>query len=270
MARLAERPSRAGGSTGSGDKKSLGCEYHPIDMPGKDGFKSQINRRVELLFYDPEEEPLEKPSGSLCHAGGAGGASTCLIYNPLLYEYQHLVPKRLHLTAVDDHFAPGAETLDIAYQIEGLGGSEVTLEISSPHYDSNPIFKRKLSAGETSDGAHTIGWDGRANAAAGTLKGALIHPLFSPYEVKLFDSGAHSDSAKFKVLYQDVKLRRGPWTADEKAAAPRWPSLNEFGYLAGRSADTDDYRQGGRAHKANHKDDARAGRAQVQPTSPTR
>lgn len=245
-----------------GDKKSLGCgEYHPIDMPGKDGFKSQINRRVELLFYDPEEEPLEKPSGSLCHAGGVGGASTCLIYNPLLYEYEHLVPKRLHLTTVDDHFAPGAETLDIAYQIEGLGGSEVTLEISSPHYDSNPIFKRKLSAGETADGAHTIGWDGRANAAAGTLKGALIHPLFSPYEVRLFDSGAHSDSAKFKVMYQDVKLRRGPWTADEKeppeSDEKAWVAfkLNEFGYFGGPvGKDTDDYLDKAVVrYKANHK-----------------
>ena len=244
------------------DKRSIGCgEYHPIDMPGKDNFKSQKNRRVELLFYDADEEPLEKPPGELCHAGGKGGAATCLIYNPLLYDFVHLVPKRLHLTSVDDHFAPGAETLDIAYQVEGLAGAAVTLEITSPLYDSNPIFTRQLSAGETGDGGHTIAWDGRANCPAGSLKGALIHPLFGPYTVRLFDDGSHADSAQFKVLYDGLALRRGPWTADEaeppESDEKAWVQfkLNELGYYGGPvGKNTEGYME--RAivrYKANHK-----------------
>jgi outer membrane protein OmpA-like peptidoglycan-associated protein len=32
-------------------------EKHPLDGPGKDEFRSQTNRRVEILFFDPGEEP---------------------------------------------------------------------------------------------------------------------------------------------------------------------------------------------------------------------
>lgn len=244
------------------DRRSIGCgEYHPIDMPGKDGVKSQLNRRVELLFYDPGEEPLEKPGGEICHKGGAGAAATCLIYNPLLYDYTHLTPKRLDLTKVDDHFAPGAESLDISYQIEGLAGTPVTLEISSPHYPGNLLFTRKLTPAETSDGSHSLAWDGRAVGAAGELKDALIHPLFSPYTVRLFDDATHSDSATFKVLYHSVALRRGPWTADE-ATPPEsdekaWVQhrLNELGYYGGPvGKDTDGYLDKAIIrYKTNHK-----------------
>lgn len=76
------------------DHKSIGCgEYHPIDMPGRDGFKSQKNRRVELLFYDPDEEPLKGPSGDVCHAGGAGGSGDCPIYNSTIYKYECIAPE---------------------------------------------------------------------------------------------------------------------------------------------------------------------------------
>jgi hypothetical protein len=245
-----------------GDHKSIGCgEYHPIDMPGKNNVKSQKNRRVELLFYDPGEEPLQKPAGALCHGGGVGGVANCPIYNPKIYRYEHLVPKQLHILKVDDHFAPGAETLDIKYQIEGLGAGEVTLEISSPHYGKNPIFKRPLQVEEKADGPHTIAWDGKANCAEGDLKDACVHPLYSPYTVRLSDGATHTDQATFKVLYHSVALRQGPWTADE-AAPPTsdekaWTQfkLNELGYYGGPvGKDSDSYLD--RAvirYKANHK-----------------
>ena len=42
------------------DKKAVGCgETWTLEARGFDNYKSQINRRVEILFYDPEE--LEKP-----------------------------------------------------------------------------------------------------------------------------------------------------------------------------------------------------------------
>ena len=48
------------------DLRRVGCgEYHPTDMPGKDNFKSQKNRRVELLFYDPGKEGRADPLPAL-------------------------------------------------------------------------------------------------------------------------------------------------------------------------------------------------------------
>jgi hypothetical protein len=50
-------------------------EHHPIDKVGTDGVRSQENRRVELLFFDPGEEPdiaaaLANPKTSEIYASG--------------------------------------------------------------------------------------------------------------------------------------------------------------------------------------------------------
>jgi len=40
-------------------KQGVGCgEHFPIDLPGVDGRRSANNRRVQVLFFDPGEEPL--------------------------------------------------------------------------------------------------------------------------------------------------------------------------------------------------------------------
>ncbi|MBX3270436.1 MAG: OmpA family protein [Sandaracinaceae bacterium] len=40
-------------------KPGVGCgEHFPIDLPGVDGRRSGLNRRVQVLFFDPGEEPL--------------------------------------------------------------------------------------------------------------------------------------------------------------------------------------------------------------------
>lgn len=40
------------------DKHYVACgEFKPIDAPHRDEYRSQTNRRVELLYYDPGEEP---------------------------------------------------------------------------------------------------------------------------------------------------------------------------------------------------------------------
>lgn len=69
---------------------TTGCgEYHPIDMPHKDDYRSQVNRRVELLFYEPGEEP-EQTVGGTCHAGGNAAASDCPVYNTTDYAFVYL------------------------------------------------------------------------------------------------------------------------------------------------------------------------------------
>jgi uncharacterized Zn-binding protein involved in type VI secretion/flagellar motor protein MotB len=58
-------------------RKSVGCgESWPIDAPEKDNFRSQTNRRVELLFFDPDEN-----FELTCHpADGSCRKNRCPLY----------------------------------------------------------------------------------------------------------------------------------------------------------------------------------------------
>jgi outer membrane protein OmpA-like peptidoglycan-associated protein len=68
------------------ERRALGfSEHHPIDELGRDDFRSQANRRVEVLFFDPGEEP------DLDQAGGAPEMSE--IYLPGRYQRHHLDPR---------------------------------------------------------------------------------------------------------------------------------------------------------------------------------
>lgn len=61
------------------DVPSVGCgEHWPIDEVGVDGHRSQANRRVELLFFDPAERPE-----LACHRSGPKCApDLCDLYRP--------------------------------------------------------------------------------------------------------------------------------------------------------------------------------------------
>jgi hypothetical protein len=65
----------------------VGCgEYHPLDQVGRDGYRSQTNRRVEVRFFDLGEEPTIG-----CLDGSCTGPD-CELYNPLVYRRHHLPP----------------------------------------------------------------------------------------------------------------------------------------------------------------------------------
>jgi LysM repeat protein len=172
-----------------------------------------------------------------------------------------VVPRWLTIVKVDDHFAPSKEKLDITYSIGGLSKRKVFLEIKSDHYKDGPIFKRELTADEIKDGDHTLQWDGKANCTAGDLKDQFIHPLYGPYKVHIYVDKTYTDEAEFKVLYHSIKLRKGPWTPDEKeppeANEKDWAAfkLNELGYWGGPvGKDTDSYlKKAIIRYKANHK-----------------
>jgi hypothetical protein len=52
-------------------QKATGCgEYKPIDSPGINGRRSQANRRVEILFFDPGEEPSAPCLTGQCDPAG--------------------------------------------------------------------------------------------------------------------------------------------------------------------------------------------------------
>jgi hypothetical protein len=149
------------------------------------------------------------------------------------------ISRSLKILKVDDHFAAGAEKLDITYSISGLSKEKVFLEIKGDHYGSNPIFKRQLSAAEARDGKHTIHWDGKTSCSAGELKDRYINPLFAPYKVHLYFDATYTDEAPFKVLYHSIALHWAPQTPDgaappasEKAKHAQY-RLNELGWDAG-------------------------------------
>jgi len=71
-----------------GAKRTIGCgESHPIEAKGKDGFRSATNRRVELLFFDPEDK-LPKLD---CHPAAAKcKKELCEIYGKGLFDFKHI------------------------------------------------------------------------------------------------------------------------------------------------------------------------------------
>lgn len=170
--------------------------------------------------------------------------------------------KKLVILRLDHHFAPASESLSVIYECKGLFSEPVKVEITSALHSAGPIYTRDLSPGETTDGVHTFAWDGKANCTAGGLKDRYIHPLYSPYKVRIYHDGTHTDAREFRVLYHSLKVVKGPWTVDEQEPPETdekdWVQykLNQLGYHGGPvGKDIDDYLK--RAiirYKANHKD----------------
>jgi hypothetical protein len=156
------------------------------------------------------------------------------------HEYRLVVPAMLEILKVDPCFVPSEEKIEIVYQTFLLSKQKkLTVEISSPLYSNNPIFKKELDETALSDGEHTLRWEGKANCTAGSLVGEYIHPLLSPYTVKLFVSTPHQDDATFKVLYHSLTLHFAPHTPDDteppKSKQNEWAQyhLDLLGYDAG-------------------------------------
>ena len=69
------------------EQKTVGCgENHPIEAPRWDHYRSHTNRRVELLFFEPGEEPTLTCHGSKTECN----ADKCQIYDSKIYHFQHL------------------------------------------------------------------------------------------------------------------------------------------------------------------------------------
>lgn len=71
-----------------GAKRTVGCgESHPLEGKGKDEFRSATNRRVELLYFDPQDK-LPKLD---CHpAAGKCKKDLCEIYGKGLFDFKHI------------------------------------------------------------------------------------------------------------------------------------------------------------------------------------
>lgn len=67
-------------------QRAVGCgEHFPVEADRQDNYRSRTNRRVEILFFDPGEEPT-----LACHAGGGCNPDACQLYRPPRYRFEHL------------------------------------------------------------------------------------------------------------------------------------------------------------------------------------
>jgi hypothetical protein len=85
-----------------GNKKSAGCgeSFPAID---KDNVKSVTDRRVEILFFDPGEEPKLD-----CHPAHAQCVKQkCEIYHNVLYDFKRIDPVPVALPLTRIRFEPG-------------------------------------------------------------------------------------------------------------------------------------------------------------------
>lgn len=69
--------------------RAVGCgEYFPIEAPRKNDYRSTTNRRVEILFFAPGDEPV-----LTCHAKtGACVHTKCDLYASKAYKFVHIPP----------------------------------------------------------------------------------------------------------------------------------------------------------------------------------
>ena len=102
------------------ERKALGfSEHHPVDQIGRDGVKSQTNRRVEILFFDKGEEP------DLVLAESDPNISE--LYLPAEYEHQTILLRSAKKGAatLEGVFEEGETVERAASDSDGAGDVEV-------------------------------------------------------------------------------------------------------------------------------------------------
>ncbi|GEM_PF-3425135 len=253
--------------------KTVGCgENFPIENRGVDSFKSATNRRVEVLFFDPGEEPKMDchPSATKCNP------SVCQVNNPKMFKPKHVEIKpvpppqpEFGIVKIDDHFAPSKEELTIEYNVKDAEKESIKLQIYAGFYDYKTkaqtlIFEHQLTGDEKKAGdnkAFSKPWKGEIKEGPDKDKKLYINPLMAPFTVKLSGGGKES-TASFKVLYDSITIKKGPWTPDEgeppegsKEAEWVQYKLNELGYYGGPvGKDIESYQKKAIIrYKANHK-----------------
>ena len=132
---------------------TVGCgESFPMEETGRDGFRSALNRRVELFFFDPNEEPIMNchPSPSSCLK------DQCELHNSAAYliadigvpprelEPRHLTTKLVEVTGL---YKPGyADPQDKASD-DALAAAAVAQELTTPGAPPIPFVRRVRGSG---------------------------------------------------------------------------------------------------------------------------
>lgn len=110
-------------------RKAVGCgEYWPIEERRRNDYRSETNRRVEILFVETGQEPRTD-----CHAGRSQcDPNRCELYNPKTYRF---VPIRCDASCVTSVF-------DVFFELSESGG---TLEDRLRLVSEDGVYDRTLS-----------------------------------------------------------------------------------------------------------------------------
>jgi peptidoglycan hydrolase-like protein with peptidoglycan-binding domain len=109
-------------------KRAVGCgEHWPIELSSVDEYRSKLNRRVEILFFEPSEIPPLRchPTADSCKP------RACWIYDPKKYTLQHLpcepmLPPGQTTIILDDPFH--ALRTGVSVNLTYADGSKGTVE----------------------------------------------------------------------------------------------------------------------------------------------
>lgn len=199
--------------------KRVGCgENFPIEAPRKDNYRSEINRRVELLFFDPDQVPKLD-----CHPGAGCTPILCEVYNPKMYRYTHIPPVPIQpvdivydLTNVKspDHIAPSKEKIKIEYDILNKQNGIASGKLEIIRKKDNKVLKSfPLTADQYKDGHHDdFEWDGAVTKDKEFPDG-FVTIEHSDYMARVTVTGAKGDktgTTDIKVELKDFKVELAP------------------------------------------------------------
>jgi outer membrane protein OmpA-like peptidoglycan-associated protein len=132
----------------SDEYKTLACgESHPIEAKNFDNYRSQINRRVEIIFFDPEEAPeLNCPNPAGPYNDDVCDMEGCPVYKEGLYEFEYIQVEalgkiRFELVIEINPDDPDAHS-DLVTLSRDDGGYSKTLKVSEGTVEGP--YSRKL------------------------------------------------------------------------------------------------------------------------------
>lgn len=196
-------------------QRRVGCgEFHPVEQPGRDGFRSQANRRVELVFFDPGEEPRMD-----CHGGGTCQPDLCELYDGTTYDFHYITP------------TPGP--------------TPATLEVVSPSKDRKQYVNLETDSAQEAQGRKVTLQAKVSPAKAGTT----IHWAFEDHS-KLVWAGDDKDALKPSGLGEALQAgfnspgtKTAQSSTDDKGIAEIEFHLSEYGgdeYVVGAALTADE------------------------------
>ncbi len=204
----------------------VGCgEFFPIT---KDRNKTEIDRRVELLFFDPGEEPELK-----CHPeSGKCSHKECDLYGSKLYSFTHVdcnppaptPPTTTHsirISKVDSpHFIPDLEEITINYEISGPMGriQNIKLVAESENEPGRRLYETDLGVPESPNSSAT--WKGESTDP--DFEG-FVNLASSPYQIwmiltTLSGTSCESNKEKVSVFSEAIEIfvdDKGPASMDD-------------------------------------------------------
>lgn len=210
--------------------KVVGCgENWPIEEPQRPSFRSRINRRVEILFFNPGQEPnLDcHPSEKKCTP------LLCEIYNLKMYKFNPLLvkpspPKPLHVFLKLTYFGPDDKK---EFVFPPDFPVTVVWKDASKHVEKVAKDGLLQFGVPRNQGPFTLTFE-TADTYIATAADGSSDKTAKPPDLK----GLHKDNFRFFKVPDNWTLKQSDWTPD---AAPHYDKDNfVFNLPAGRFGKT--------------------------------